>query len=85
MALEINAQFKQFVQFAKQQMKAGNEKAIARDSGRVEGQGPLAGRVISAATGDKVAKLGWRSKNNKDANNAARDLFLNAACTHQRI
>ncbi len=74
MALNINAQYTKFVQFAEQQMQAGNETAIARDGGEVAGGGPLAGHAITATTGDKVAPL-TRSQANKDANNIVRNLF----------
>ncbi len=33
MALNINAQYTKFVQFAEQQMQTGKETAIARDGG----------------------------------------------------
>ena len=74
MAINLdNAQYNKFVQFAEQQMQAGNEKAIARDGGA--GAGPLTGHTIVVADGgDKVASF-WRSQADKDANNAARDLF----------
>ena len=72
MALEINAQYNKFVQFAQQQDDAVNSKAIARVSGEA---GALDGRAITAATGDKVAPWTRRSRGNKDANNTARDLF----------
>ena len=75
MAINLdNAQYGKFVQFAQEQMRAGNATAIARDGGEVPGGGPLAGHSIAAATGDKVAPL-WRSADNKNANNATRDLF----------
>lgn len=77
MALEINAQFSKFVQFAEQQMRAGNETAIARAGGEVAGQGGLSSRSIVAAEGDKTAPFMGRSQENKDANNAVRDLFRN--------
>ena len=72
MAIQLNSQFTQFVQFAQRQMDAGNAKAIARDSG---GEASLGGHTIMAATGDKVAPLFGRSLANKLANNAARKLF----------
>ena len=74
MAINLdNAQYGKFVQFAEQQIQAGNEKAIARDGGA--GAGPLVGHTIVVAnSGDKVASF-WRSQADKDANNAARDLF----------
>ena len=74
MAINLdNAQYGKFVQFAEQQIQAGNEKAIARDGGA--GAGPLVGHTIVVAnSGDKVASF-WRSQADKDANNAARALF----------
>ena len=77
MAIEFNAQFTKFVEFAQAQAAAGHSSAIARDSGAVAEGAPLAGRVISAATGDKVGAL-FRSASNQRANNAARDLFKQA-------
>ncbi|MBO7688298.1 MAG: hypothetical protein J6V72_18085, partial [Kiritimatiellae bacterium] len=78
MAINLdNAQYNKFVQFAEQQIRAGNEKAIARDGGAAAGGGPLAGHAIVSADGDKVAPF-WRSQVDKDANNAARDLFRQA-------
>ena len=75
MAINLdNAQYGKFVQFAQEQMQAGHATAIARDGGEVPGGDPLAGHSIAAATGDKVAPL-WRSADNKNANNATRDLF----------
>ena len=59
MALEINAWYVKFVQFAQQQDDAVNSKAIARVSG---GDGALDGRAITAATGDKVAPWTRRSQ-----------------------
>ena len=52
MALEINAWYVKFVQFAQQQDDAVNSKVIARVSGE---DGALDGRAITAATNDKVA------------------------------
>ena len=64
-----NVQYGKFVQFAEQQIQAGNEKAIARDGGGLAGH-----TIVAATSGDKVASF-WRSQADKDANNAARDLF----------
>ena len=72
MALEVNAQYVRFVQFAQQQDDAANSKAIARVSGE---DGALDGRTITAATNDKVAPWTRRSQVKKDANNIARELF----------
>ena len=77
MAIVINEQYTKFVQFAEQQMNAGNGKAIARDGGAAAEGNPLAGHNITAATGDKVAPL-WRSTVNKTANDNTRTLFRNA-------
>ncbi len=68
MSLNINAEYGKFVQFAQQQMNAGNDTAIARDGGE---------RVIAAATGDKVAKM-FRSDTDKQANDTARSMFRQA-------
>ena len=74
MAFQINSQYTKFVQFAEQQVQAGNRTAIAR-----AGDGdPLAGRAITAATGDKIAPFWGRSQANKEANNNVRDLFRNS-------
>ena len=71
MALEINAQYTRFVQFAQEQVRAGNEEAIAR------GAGDPAGREIRAADNDYVHK--WlRGANERNANNRSRELFREA-------
>ena len=75
MALEINAQYARFVQFAQQQENAATSKAIARAG---EEDVALGGRAITLATGDKVAPWFKRSQDNKDANNAVRALFRQA-------
>jgi hypothetical protein len=75
MALVINAQLASFVEFARLQT---NDKAIARVGVAAAGDGPLAGRAITAATNDKVAPIGPRSGDDKRANNAARELFREA-------
>ncbi len=71
MALEINAQFKQFVQFAQQQPDG---EAVARTAPGPEGEGPLAGRAVTAALDDKYGVF-KRSVKIRDRNNEARDLF----------
>lgn len=74
MPLEINAQYTMFVQFAQQQPNARNSNAIARAGA----ESPLGGRTISAAEnaeGDAVRPLLWRSKGNKNKNDAVRELF----------
>ena len=53
MAINLdNAQYGKFVQFAEQQIQAGNEKAIARDGGA--GAGPLLAKLVGV--------LDWRGK-----------------------
>ena len=79
MALDINgynATFKAFTDFATQSVNAGDAKAIARAGG----EGPLAGRTITAAQGDSLRHIfKWtRSEDNQAANNIARDLFKKA-------
>ncbi|MBQ6103760.1 MAG: hypothetical protein IJL06_08825 [Kiritimatiellae bacterium] len=74
MALEINAQYTMFVQFAQQQADAEHSKVIAR----VGGEGPLGGRDIKAAErdeGDSVRPFLPRSGANKNKNDAVRNLF----------
>ena len=72
MALEINAQYVKFVQFAQQQENATTSKVIARVSGEADA---LDGRNITAADNDKVGPLFKRSQDKKDANNTVRALF----------
>ena len=76
---ELNANYNAFVNFARAQMAAGNEKAVAR----LGEQGSFtlgAGRVITAAkAGDAnydAAYKAFRSAAAKDANMAVRDLFM---------
>lgn len=71
MALTIDAQYLQFVQFAQQQDNAIDSNEIARAG--AEG-GLLGGRTIVAATGDGLRKL-KRSNENRRENDAARALF----------
>ena len=76
MAIEINAQYTKFAQFAEANVQNGNEEAIARDGGEAAG-GPLAGRKIVAADKDYVRQ--WlRPVVAQNANNAARELFRRA-------
>lgn len=80
MSLDVNgynAQFKQFVQFAEQQMQAGKGRAVARASDAQPGA-PLEGRTITAAKHDWVGIGVGRLRCLKDANNVARDLFKSA-------
>ena len=80
MAININATFNSFVDFAMQKTDAGKGKAIARVSGEanVNDAGPLQGRTIKAAKGDWVGIGIGRLKSLKNANNVARDLFRKA-------
>lgn len=71
MAIQLNAQFMKFVEFANNQT---NDKAIARLAPETADGGALATRSISAAKGDKIAPL-RRSADNKNANNDVRTLF----------
>ena len=76
MAITINAQFNQFVQFAQQQPNAATSKAIARVTGSEDA---LAGRSISASTTDHVRGVfSWSGRSDADAasNNETRRLFL---------
>ena len=79
--MEINAQFRSFVNFAQAAHAEGKDKQIARldDMGALlPDYGPgLNSRDIVAASGDRVAAL-WRWQSDKDANNAARNLFKKA-------
>ena len=69
MPLEINAQFNKFVQFAQRQTD-GN--AIARTA--PAGEGPLAGRAVAVAAGNKAD--GFKHPGTYgDRNDAARTLF----------
>ncbi len=70
-----NAQFNLFLQFA---MRQTNDKAIARVGATIAGDGPLAGRTITAAIRDRVAPIGPRAGDDKRANNATRELFREA-------
>ena len=71
-----NDAFKAFTDFATQSVEAGKSKAVARAGG----EGPLAGRTITAAQGDSLRHMfKWtRSEENQAANNITRDLFKNA-------
>ncbi len=76
MSIQINrsAQFDSFVDFAHQSISTGQSKAVARSSGEVVGTGDLASRTIKPATTDRAFAL-FRSKADKTANDAARELF----------
>lgn len=75
MSLSIaqNAQFDLFVEFARQQMKAGHTRAVAR-AGAATGA-TLNERAISAAASGDRAFAVVRSGVSKTANDVARDLF----------
>ena len=78
MAITINQQFLKFVQFAERQANPAKSEAIARVTGREDA---LAGRTISAATGDRVRGVfhwGGRSDDNETKNNETRALFREA-------
>ena len=78
MALEINAQFKQFVQFARQQANPATSEAIARVTGTEDA---LAGRSISTSNTDHVRGVfNWSGRSDTDAarNNETRALFRKA-------
>jgi len=73
-----NAQFAHFVDFARQQMQAGNAKAIARADGL---SGMEGARKVTPASGDRLRGLfrpRGRTAVDMDANNAAREAFRNA-------
>lgn len=72
MPLEINAQFRQFVQFA---LKQTDGEAVARTAPAPAGEGPLAGHAVTAAPGGKIA-ASRRDGQNKARNNETRNLFL---------
>ena len=71
MPLEINAQFRQFVQFAQKQTDG---ETVARTSSALIGEGPLAGHAVTAAPGGKIA-ASRRDGQNKARNNETRNLF----------
>lgn len=72
---DINTSFKAFTDFARAQMAAGNDKAVARFDLN-EGSFHLEQtRTISAATDDKAFAL-FRSDEAKAANVKARDAFM---------
>ena len=78
MALEINAQFTKFLQFAESQANPAKSEAIARVTGKEES---LAGRTISASTTDYVRGVfnwGKRSGADEAKNNETRAIFKKA-------
>ena len=74
MAVQFNAEFNRFVNFATEQNASG--KAIADAANGKFDVGGLAREVV-VASGDKVGKL-FRSQGAKDVNNVTRDIFRNA-------
>ena len=74
MAVQFNADFNRFVDFATAQHSSG--KAIADAANGKFDVGGLAREVV-VASGDKVGKL-FRSQDAKDVNNVTRDIFRNA-------
>ena len=78
MALEINAQFNKFLEFAKSQANAASSKAVARIVEDEKGEkAPLAGRNITVANGDEVHR--WeRTDAERSANDKTREAFKKA-------
>ena len=74
MAVEFNADFNRFVDFATE--KSGSGKAIADAANGKFDVGGLA-RQVTVASGDRVGAL-FRSQGAKDVNNVTRDIFRNA-------
>ena len=77
---QINAttQFDHFVDFAQLAMRAGNTKAIAREGVPFpSSDGTTTLRTVSTTTDDKAYAI-RRSRDNKQANDAARTLFKKA-------
>ena len=74
MAVQFNAEFNRFVNFATAQNASG--KAIADAANGKFDVGGLAREVV-VASGDKVGKL-FRSQGAKDVNNVTRDIFHKA-------
>ena len=78
MALEINAQFNKFLQFAESQANPAKSEAIARVTGKEDA---LVGRAISASATDRVRgvfKWGKRSGAEEARNNETRAIFKKA-------
>ena len=74
MAIQFNADFNRFVDFAVSQNGSG--KAIADAANGKFDVGGLA-RQVTVASGDRVGAL-FRSQDAKDVNNVTRDIFRNA-------
>ena len=78
MALEINAQFNKFLQFAELQRNPAKSEAIARITGDEDA---LAGRTITASTADFVRGVfTWKKRSGTEEarNNETRALFRKA-------
>ena len=77
--IKPDTQFQQFVRFAEQALRNGNEKAIARqgDITPADPQCKEDVRMISAATDDRVYAI-RRSAASKTANDAVRETFRKA-------
>ena len=77
--IKPDTQFQQFVRFAEQALRNGNEKAIARqgDITPADPQCKEDVRMISAATDDRVYAI-RRSAASKAANDAVRETFRKA-------
>ena len=78
MALEINAQFNKFLEFAQSKVNASSGKAVARIVEDKDGEkAPLAGRNITAANGDNAYKRD-RTDAERSANDKTRAAFKKA-------
>ena len=78
MALTVNAQFNKFLEFAQSQANAASSTAVARIVEDEKGEkAPLAGRNITAATGDEVHRRD-RTNVEKSANDRTREAFKKA-------
>ncbi len=78
MALEINAQFNKFLEFAQSQANAASSKAVARIVEGEKGEkAPLAGRNITVANGDHAYSRD-RTDAERSANDKTREAFKKA-------
>ena len=78
MALEINAQFNKFLQFAELQRNPAKSEAIARVTGEEDA---LAGRTITASSADFVrGTFTWKKRTGAEEarNNEVRTMFRQA-------
>ena len=73
MAITINDQYRQFVQFADRELRSGNIEAVARAGAEV-GAGLDARSIAATTTNDKVHKF-FRWSDDKTANDNVRRLF----------